>query len=205
MARIVKRLSEFNKIHSGKKVIVCGCGKSLFLLKDCHTDFLTIGVNDVPKLFTPTYLVITDHSQRFALPRRKLINESKSKAMFTCVKGWRSPNMVMFELGSRKIHNLDNENKVDHFMNSPYAAVGITYKLGFTNIGLIGVDFTKDHFYAKDGHHPLIRMRRVGKVDDAYGVLKDELKKRKVNLYNLSDQSVLKKIPKMSLEDFRKL
>jgi tRNA A37 methylthiotransferase MiaB len=69
---MVKRLSEFKDIHKGKKVIVCGCGVSLNLMKEYHQDFITIGVNDVPKLFTPTYLVVTDHSQRFAIPRRNL-------------------------------------------------------------------------------------------------------------------------------------
>jgi hypothetical protein len=156
-------------------------------------------------MFTPTYLVVTDHPQRFAPPRRRLVAECESKATFTCVKGWRKANLVMFDLGSRKIHNLDHPEKVDHFMNSPYVATGIAYKMGAKNIGIIGVDFTKDHFYSKDGHHPLTRMKRVKHVDSAYGVLCDELKKRNVNLYNLSNYTALKSLPKITIDEFKKL
>jgi hypothetical protein len=202
---MVKRLSEFKDIHKGKKVIVCGCGVSLNIMKDYHQNFITIGVNDVPKLFTPTYLVVTDHPQRFSLPRRALVMQSQSKALFTCVKGWRNANTVMFDLGSRKLASLDHLENVDHFMNSPYVATGIAYKMGFTNIGLIGVDFTKNHFYAKDGHHPLSSMKKIRHVSDAYGVMKTELKNRGVNFYNLSKDSSITSIPKMDIEEFKKL
>jgi len=202
---MTNRLVNYRNIHPGEKVIVCGCGTSLELMKDVHDEFTTIGVNDVPKLFTPTYLVITDHSQRFAPPRRKLVNEAKSRAMFTCVKGWRNPNIVYFETGSKKLNHLDDPNKVDHFMNSPYVAVNIAYKMGFTKIGLIGVDFTDNHFYSKDGPHPLMRMKRVRQVGEAYGVLKSELKRRGVDFYNLSNVSSITTIPKMTIEEFKKL
>ncbi len=205
MGKIGKRLSEFKDIHKGSSIIVCGCGRSLLDIKAHQKDFITIGVNDVPKLFTPTYLAVTDHPQRFAIPRRKLIMESESKAVFTCTKGWRGKNIVMFELGSRKVHNLDNPDKVDHFMNSPYVATGIAYKMGAKNIGIIGVDFTSDHFYAKDGHHPLTRMKRVRHVDNAYGVLVDEFKKEIDSHYNLSKYTARKAIPKRTREKVKKL
>ena len=202
---MTNRLVNYKDIHPGEKVIVCGCGTSLDLMKDVHQDFKTIGVNDVPKLFTPTYLVVTDHSQRFAPPRRKIVNEAKSRAMFTCVKGWRNPNIVYFETGSKKLNHLDDPNKVDHFMNSPYVAVNIAYKMGFTKIGLIGVDFTDNHFYSKDGPHPLMRMKKVRQVSEAYGVLKSELKRRGVDVYNLSPVSTVTTLPKITIEEFKQL
>ena len=202
---MTNRLANYKDIHSGEKVIVCGCGTSLSLMKDIHQDFKTIGVNDVPKLFTPTYLVVTDHSQRFAPPRRQIVNEAKSRAMFTCVKGWRNPNIVYFETGSKKLNHLDDPNKVDHYMNSPYVAVNIAYKMGFTKIGLIGVDFTDNHFYSKDGPHPLMRMKKTRHVSEAYGVLKSELKRRGVDFYNLSPVSTVTTIPKITIEEFKQL
>ena len=69
-------LSNFKNVHKGKSVIVCGCGTSAAIMKDHYEDIITIGVNDIPKLFTPTYLVVTDHPVRFAPPRRKLVMES---------------------------------------------------------------------------------------------------------------------------------
>ncbi len=202
---MTNRLSNYKDTHPGQKVVVCGCGTSLSLMKENHSNIITIGVNDVPKLFDPTYLVVTDHPQRFSLPRRKLVNEAKCKALFTCVKGWRNPKIVYFETGSKKLNHLDDPNKADHFMNSPYVAVNIAYKMGFTKIGLIGVDFTDNHFYSKDGPHPLSRMKKIRHVSEAYGVLKTELKKKQVDLYNLSPDSMITSIPKITLEEFKKL
>jgi hypothetical protein len=198
-------LSNFKNIHSGKSVIVCGCGVSLDIMKDHYKDTITIGVNDVPKLFMPTYLVVTDHPQRFAIPRRKLVMESTCKALFTCVKGWKNKNLVSFDLGSRKLANLDSDNKVDFCLNSPYVAAGIAYKMGFTKIGLIGVDFTANHFYARDGHHPLTQMKKIKQVNEGYGVLKNELQKRGVDFYNLSSKSNITSIPKIDIEKFKTL
>lgn len=202
---MTNKLSNYINTHKGEKVIVCGCGTSLLEVKNQYQDFITIGVNDVPKLFTPTYLVITDHSQRFAPPRKKLVNEAKSKALFTCVKGWRNPNVVHFEVGSRKLDNLDSPNKVDHFLNSPYVAVNIAYKMGFTKIGLIGVDFTDNHFYSKDGQHSLSRTGRIKQIKESYGVLKSKLKDKGVDLYNLSSTSKITSIPKISILEFKQL
>jgi len=111
----------------------------------------------------------------------------------------------MFDLGSRKLVHLDHLDKVDHFMNSPYVATGIAYKMGFKDIGIIGVDFTANHFYAKDGHHPLTAMKKIRHVNDAYGVMKTELKNKGVNLYNLSNRSAITNVPKITIEEFKKL
>lgn len=202
---MTNKLANYINKHRGEKVIVCGCGTSLLELKDLHQDFTTIGVNDVPKLFTPTYLVVTDHSQRFSPPRKKLVNEAESRALFTCVKGWRNPNVVYFEIGSRKLDNLESPTKVDHFLNSPYVAVNIAYKMGFTKIGLIGVDFTDNHFYSKDGQHPLSRTQRIKQINESYGVLKSKLKDKGVDFYNLSSTSKITAIPKISILDFKQL
>lgn len=202
---MTKRLSDFYQSHKGEKIVVCGCGTSLNDIVEYKDDFITIGVNDVPKLFDPTYMVVTDHMNRFPLQRRKLVTESKCRFMFTCVKGWRRPNIVMFELGSRKQLNLDAPNMVDHFMNSPFVAANIAYKMGAVNIGLIGVDFTPHHFYVRDGSHTLSKMKRIKAVNEAYGILCTNMKKKGVNLYNLSVDSRIDAIPKITIEEFKKL
>ena len=202
---MTKKLADFYQVHKGANIVVCGCGSSLMDFAQHKDDFITIGVNDVPRLFDPTYLVVTDHMNRFPLPRRKLVMESKAKNMFTCVKGWRRPGVVMFELGSRAQKNLDNPNIVDHYMNSPFVAANIAYKMGAKNIGLIGVDFTDNHFYAKDGSHVLVRMKKLRDVRDAYGILHANMKKKGVMLYNLSESSRIDSIPKITIENFKQL
>jgi uncharacterized Rossmann fold enzyme len=94
---------------------------------------------------------------------------------------------------------------IDHFVNSPYVATILAYKLGATNIGLIGVDFTDGHFYnTSDGPHPVIKVNYLKRVNNSYQILRSELEKRGVKLYNLSKTSRLD-IPKITLSDFDKL
>ena len=199
---LVKSVKEFIKIHDGEKIIVCGCGTSLEKLKNSYDKYITIGVNDVPAMFDPTYLLVTDHPGRFYGRRKELIQESKTKFLFTCVKGWRHPRLVHFELGSKELRSLDSNSKIDHFLNSPYVAVGLAYKMGAKHIGLIGVDFTEGHFYNhRDGSHPLIKANYLRRLNSAYQVMVTELAKRGTSLYNLSEISKLE-IPKISLEKF---
>lgn len=206
MGKIVKRLREFIGIHRGQNIIVCGCGTSLIGFDEHHSDYITIGVNDVPKLFDPTYLVVTDHQGRFKPQRRKdLVNNANVKRLFTCAKGWRHKNMVYFDLGEKALKNLDSYDKVDHFVNSPYTASNIAYKLGARNIGLIGVDFNSGHFYnTKDGKHPIIKMKYLKQVKTAYSVLHKALKERGVGLYDLSLNGQLD-LPKITLDEFSQL
>ena len=113
--------------------------------------------------------------------------------------------MVNFELGSTDVKSLDTPNKIDHFINSPFVAVGLAYKLGAKNIGLIGVDFTDGHFYnPKDGAHPVMRINHLRKVNTAYNKLKVALASRGVSLYNLSPISNVE-LPKITLAEFSKL
>jgi hypothetical protein len=202
---LVKRLAEFNGIHKKSKIVVCGCGTSLLSFKPHHERWITIGVNDVPALFEPTYLVVTDHPNRFLGKRKDLINKSTSKQLFTCAKGWRHPRMVNFELGSTDVKNLDHPNRIDHFIHSPYVAVGLAYKLGATKIGLIGVDFTNGHFYNEmDGAHPVIQSNSLTRVNSAYYKLKTALRSKGVELYNLSQTSRVE-LPKITIEEFNSL
>jgi len=201
-----KRFIEFNNIHKGDKIVVCGCGMSLLNFKEHAPDFITIGTNDVPALFDPTYHLVTDHPNRFNESRKKLINGTSAKYLFTCVGGWRHPNIVLFELGKKGSANLTVPDKVDHHLNSPYAAINIAYKLGATKIGFIGVDFTDGHFYSKnDGPHSLDRMGYLSDLKWGYNHIRQELAKLGVDLYNLSINSKIDNVPYMSIEDFKEL
>ena len=205
LGKIVKRLSEFIGLHYGQNIIVCGCGTSLLGFDKHHSDYITIGVNDVPRLFEPTYMLVTDHQGRFQQQFRKdLVNNSKAKRLFTCASGWRHPNMVHFELGEKALKNLDSYHKIDHFVNSPYVAVNLAYKLGARNIGIIGVDFNNGHFYnPNDGKHPVLQINYLKQVKSAYSILHKQLKDRGVGLYDLSLNGQLD-LPKITLEEFSK-
>lgn len=205
MSVLVKKVSDFKNIHHGEKIIVCGCGVSLLDFKPHAHNFVTIGVNDVPSLFEPTYLLVTDHPGRFQGARSKLINNSKSKYLFTCAKGWRHPRTVHFELGTKDVKSLDHPEKIDHFVNSPFVAIGLAYKMGAKHIGLVGVDFTKGHFYnPSDGDHPVVQINYLARVNSSYLIMKTELAKRGVTLHSLSKVSKIE-LPKITIDAFSKL
>jgi hypothetical protein len=48
-------------------------------------------------------------------------------------------------------------------------------------------------------------MKKIRHVNDAYGVMKTELKNKGVNLYNLSNRSAITNVPKITIEEFKKL
>jgi hypothetical protein len=203
---IPKELKDFHGIHKGEKIVVCGCGTSLLEFEKYYHEFITIGVNDVSALFHPTYLLVTDHAGRFIGNERKnRVMQSEAKHLFTCAKGWRHKSLVHFELGSRTLANLDDPSKLDHYLNSPYTAVNLAYKLGAKHIGLIGVDFTDGHFYnLKDGKHPLIKSNFLSKINSAYHDLAFRLKERGTSLVNLSESSKVE-LKKISIEEFKAL
>ena len=201
-----KKLIDLHNRHKGEKIIVCGCGTSLTGFKDHHSKFVTIGVNDVPALFNPTYLMVTDHPNRFNDKRKKIVNEADVSGLLTCVKGWRHPKIYHFDLGKKGTGNLDDPSKVDHFLNSPYTAINVAYKMGASMIGMIGVDFTDGHFYSpKDGKHSLARMGYLKDLNSGYSIINRELDKRGVPLYNLSSESQISTVPKITLEEFSDL
>jgi hypothetical protein len=205
VAKIIKRLRDFIDIHPDSKIVVCGCGISLLDFKEHHQKFITIGVNDVPQLFDPTYLLITDSPHRFNLKRQSFINSSGANHLFTCAKGWRHPNMVHFDLGEKGKTSISHPDRIDHFVNSPYVALGLAYRLGARKIGMIGVDFTDGHFYnPRDGSHPVIKMNYLKRVNSSYQLMLKTLKDGGAELYNLSQISKLD-LPKITIDEFEKL
>ena len=115
----------------------------------------------------------------------------------------RSSHLAKIKIGSRNTPNLENLSVVDYTMNSPYMAIIIAYQLGAKKIGMIGVDFTQDHFFANTGIHKL--SKHVNNIDNEYLVLKNLLGARGVKVANLSPISLLSSWPKMDLDQFDSL
>jgi spore maturation protein CgeB len=79
-------------------------------------------------------------------------------------------------------------------------AVDLARHLGAARIGLIGVDFDDDHFFAATGRHPLIG--QLGRIDLEYGRLADACRADGVELVNLSPTSRLTSLPRASLDSW---
>jgi hypothetical protein len=71
--------------------------------------------------------------------------------------------------------------------------------MGATRVGLIGVDFTDDHFFAATGRHPLAK--QVVQIDKEYEKLAHASTDRGITILNLSSESRLTAFPKKPLQE----
>ncbi len=205
-AVLPRRLCDYRNLHAGETIIVCGCGRSLAELPAPERR-LTIGVNDVGRLFDPTYLVVVNPKSQFRGDRFRHVAASRAGALFTQRDPGRDlgithPCIVRFRLGRRGGTDLDDPDTLPYTRNSPYVAVCLAAFLGARRIGLIGVDFTDHHFFASTGAHPL--SRELAQIDREYGHLAAALARRGVELVNLSRESRLAALPKVAPAEFLK-
>ena len=190
-------LAAFRNVHHGETIIVCGCGPSLLELSEPQR-FITIGVNDVGRQFDPTYLVVVNPRNQFKGDRFSYVEQSKAKALFTQLDlGRVQPPLVRFKLGKYGGTDIGSGEFLHYTQNSPYVAVCLAAYMGATRIGLIGVDLTDDHFFARTGRHSL--SGRVGEIDTQYGRFAKALSVRGIETFNLSAHSRLGALPKRNL------
>lgn len=193
-------LAGFAGCHRGETILVCGCGSSLSTLRDSGR-CVTIGVNDVGRLFDPTYLVALNPRQQFTGDRFRYVEESRARAVFTQLDlGLRHPYVVRFRLGPYGGTELIDPEALPHTRNSPYVALCLALYMGAARIGLIGVDFTDHHFFAATGRHPLTR--QLAQIDREYARFAGAWAGRGVEIVNLSAESRLTALPKRPLKDF---
>lgn len=187
----------------GETFIVAGCGSSLNYFTD-FSKYYVIGVNDIERILTPDFLVVVNDIRTFARGRWEFVRDSVSPVIFSHLDNpgplTRSGHLAKVKVGERNQLRLDQFQSVDHTMNSPFMAAIIAYQLGAKKIGLVGVDFTNDHFFDKSGTHKLTK--HVKNIDNEYFLLRTELEKRGVKVANLSPISQLEAWPKMDLASF---
>jgi len=189
----------YRDYHAGADIVVCGCGTSLTALANPE-QYITIGVNDVGRLFQPNYLVVVNQRAQFTRDRFYHVETSQADALFTHVNlGVPHPNVVRFSLGRRGGTELEGD-RLPFTRNSPYMAVCLALYMGARRVGLIGVDFTDHHFFGATGVHPLAR--ELNAIESEYRRLAEAWAARGVEIVNLSPVSRLMSLPKLSLETF---
>ncbi|MGO1003099.1 glycosyltransferase [Lysobacter sp. CA196] len=192
-------LRDFHMRHSGIDLVVCGCGPSLLQLPEPQR-YVSIGVNDVGRLFDPTYLVVLNPRQQFKHDRFRYVEQSNAQALFTQIElGRVRPPVVRFRLGQYAGTDAGADDALHYTQNSPYVAVSLAAYMGARRIGLIGVDFTDDHFFAATGRHALAA--RLKEIDGQYGKLAAALARRGTELLNLSAISRLNSLPRARVDD----
>src|ERR1051326_7814104 len=195
------QLSDYRDIHRGETILVCGCGESLNLLDEPQR-FITIGVNDGGRRFTPAYLDVVNPRSQFAGARFSYVENSQSKALFTQYADLRLTHrcLLKFSLGAYGGTDFSNSNVLHYTQNSPYVALCLAAHMGARRIGLIGVDFTENHFFGKTGVHPLASS--LSTIDEQYRRLCAALSTRGIEVFNLSPSSRLTAFPKLSFQEF---
>jgi hypothetical protein len=193
-------LEGFRDYHKNASIIVCGCGSSLLRFAG-YNQFITIGVNDVGRLFDPTYLVVLNARTEFWGDRFFYVARSGARALFSQLDlGVPHPHVVRFDLGQQGGATWDDPNTLPYTRTSPYVAICLAALMGAKQIGLIGVDFTDHHFFARTGWHPLADQLAI--IDLEYRNLADALQARNVSAVNLSRESRLTAFPKCDVADF---
>ena len=169
--------------------IICCEGESIINFNPPE-NIVLIGCNAVEKYFLVDYLVVVNEEPTFPLERWNYIKNTNS-VVYSHLN-LNVKNLIKFELGTPEL-NLEDE-KYSFSTTSPYMAIIHAYKMGFKNIYIIGVDFI---------NHKL--SHRLERINEDYTNLYSELQKKGVNLWNLSERSLLTTIPKISLETFATL
>jgi mannosyltransferase OCH1-like enzyme len=196
----MKELKAFHRYHQNETIVVCGCGESLNDFTEPER-FITIGVNDVGRKFQPNYLVVVNPKNQFSGDRFRYVENSRAKYIFTQMDlGLKHPNVVKFQLGKPGGTDFSNPNVLNYTNNSPYIALCLAIQMGAKRIGLIGVDFTDHHFFAKTGRHPLAP--RFEKINEQYNLLAKAANALGIEIFNLSRDSRLTAFPKISLDEF---
>jgi hypothetical protein len=190
------RFADFRDRHRGATVVVCGCGASLRQLRRPER-VVTIGVNDVGRLFTPDYLIVVNERRQFTPDRYVHVEQSQAKAVFSQV-ALAHPRAVRFRLGRRGGTGRPDGDSLDYTNNSPYVAVNLARHMGAGRIGVIGVDFDDGHFFGPTGPHPLAG--QLPQIDREYAALSVACRAEGVELVNLSPSSRLTSLPRADPE-----
>ncbi len=198
--QLPRELRDFRGYHAGQTILVCGCGSSLSEIV-APERYIAIGVNDVGRLFQPDYLVVLNPRQQFQGDRFRFVEESRASAIFTqLVLGIHHPHIVRFRLGRFAGTDFSDPAALNYTRNSPYLAICLAIHFGARKIGLIGVDFTDNHFFAATGRHAL--SSTFAQIDREYKALYDACSRGGIELVNLSRQSRLSALPKVSPQEF---
>lgn len=195
-----KALVEFRNIHKGSHILVCGLGSSLNQLENPE-DYITIGVNDIGRKFDPDYLLVLDAISNFKEDRKEHIISSRAKYVFSHVNiELKNSKLIIFKLGKRGGTSFKDDNSLDYTCNTPYVSINLAIYMGANKIGVIGVDFTDNHFYKKTGAHLL--SRRLDTINKEFEILNIAARKHGVEIVNLSTESRITCFKKVSIKEF---
>lgn len=200
----METLESFRNIHAAEKIIVCGCGSSLNLLTEPE-QYITVGVNDVGRKFDPKYLLVCNYPHQFQEGRWEYMANSRANVFFTHIPDLEVPHprVVRFSHGTLNGVDFSDHTKLHYTNTSNYMALCLALYMGARRIGIIGVDYTLNHFFGETGRYQ--PEGEFQKVDQQYAKLYAAVQRRGIKVFNLSSYSRITAFPRMRLEDFHRL
>lgn len=171
-----------------KSIVVVGLGESARAAN--LRGLYTIGVNDVAQFHHPQELLILDKPGRFQQSRLDYISCTQANHVWSPHPAWGGITDLPYrEIKTRKFtRDLDFDwdgEFLPHFLTSPFAAIGLAYKLGAKEIGLIGVDLREDHHMNS----------YLNQINHQLHLAWTDLYMRDVRLWNCSRFSLIKSLP----------
>ncbi len=199
----MRTLASFQGVHRDQKIVVCGCGVSLNDFERPER-FITVGVNDVGRLFQPTYLVVCNWEHDFKGDRWQFVKNSRAQHVFTHLHKLElpHPDVVRLRHGVHNGTDFSDPNVLHYTNTSTYMALCLAVHMGARLIGIIGIDYTPDHFFGPTGRYT---GGDAAAVDREFRRLGDAVLARGVKIFNLSRPSLLRAFPKKPLEEFATL
>ena len=208
-SKYLKLIPDRRNLWKSRKAIVMGLGTSLkfyepYIGLEDEYDILTIGVNDIGEMLTPDYLCVFDTPESFNHKRiETILNTDKSMMITFYPKQWEKYgrdlcHMIEVCMAGNENWNHIEENAIPQGLTSTYMAACCAHIMGCKTIGLIGVDFTPNHYNNQDGEHNM--SDRLKDINALYARLVRDLDQRGTKIYNLSPTSRIETVPPMILD-----
>jgi hypothetical protein len=203
---LFNEISEFKNLHRNKSCLICGTGPSLSDLNKTilftlgKQKVFLIGVNDIAKYLVPDYHVLVDNiglkCKKENIDKHIRILQTNAKYMFSYydLEFVNTKRIAYIYNGFNSIDDikhLHEKNRMFARKNSIIVAISLAIFMGFKKIGIIGFDLRR---------HPHYTQKTA--ISDACKIIDNYCFDNEINIYNLSEQSLVTGFQYLSLSDF---
>jgi len=188
---------------NGSKCLICATGPSIEKIDINKIDCLTIGINDIGKLFYPDFLVVSDvlpiseDGRHFHKVKRMLDTGSRLAFTYSKENVFNKSDMIYYSISP--IKTVELEKSFDHHIlpasvTTTEIGISLAIYLGFSYIGIIGFDMI--------GHD---NETQVDYINEDLDKLNDYAIDHGNQIFNLSKSSLIVSFDYMKFNDFLKL
>ena len=212
-----KTINDYKNIHPGEKCLVCGLGPSLkSLKKQDYKGIITIGVNDIHGKggFNPDYQCLSESTDRvfdedhLNKKIRTLLQVNPKRAFFSVFDGdFKNVNPIKFELVDLRHSSIEetyNIGKNFAYRKITTAAISLAIWMGFKSIGIIGYDMTGERAVYPESDNLVTPKTRLIEMNKYCDIIYRYCLGQGIDIFNLSDVSLIKSFPKMGMKEFCK-